>query len=179
MKNNSIKWSLIGKLALDILEKYIPSVMFLALFVSFLLGVFFRYVLNDPQSWTFEVSSICYLAVAVLGWGIAHRTDDNVVFDMLYNILSAKVQCILRIVTNITIAVVAVLMIVPTINYLVDMKDLTTQIIKIPRYLVFLPFLISFISATIRSVYRLVLDIRAMRKQDYVQHYGVKEVSEE
>ena len=104
-----VNWHSLGKLLKNIVEIYIPAIFFLTLFVSFLIGIIFRYVFDNPQSWTFELSSICYLAVAVLAWGIAHRTDGNVVFDMLYNRLSAKTQCILRIITNFATAVVAAL----------------------------------------------------------------------
>ena len=171
MKKNA-NWKLFWKKLLDLLEIHLPSIIFILLFLSFLIGIFARYILKNPQSWTFEFSSICYLAVGILSWGIAHRTDEHVVFDMLYEKLSSKAQCILRIISNIVMAVTAALLIYPSITYMQGMAGLTAQIIKIPRYIIFLPFTISFTVAFVRSAYRAITDIRSFVKKNYVQQYG-------
>ena len=166
------------KILLDILEVYIPAVMFGVLFVCFILGIIFRYLIGDPQSWTFELSSICYLAVGVLSWGIAHREEDNVVFDMLYIKLTPKTQCVMRLISNLLITVVAAMMIMPSVAYIQSMAGLTAQTMPIPRGLIFVPFTVSFVAATVRSAWRFAQDMRAMRNGDYVQNYGKKEVAE-
>jgi len=167
-----IKVLSIGKLLENILELVIPASMFAVLFISFVLGVFFRYVLKNPQSWTFELSSICYLSVGVLSWGISHRTDDHVVFDMFYTKVSTKMQCLFRILSNLLIVFIALMLIVPSITYLQAMVGLKTEIMKIPRVIVFAPFTISFIVAVIRSTYRLILDIISFARKDYTQVYN-------
>lgn len=176
MNKNKLKKA--GRILLDVLEIYLPALMFLMLFACFIIGIVFRYVFKNPQSWSFELSSICYLAVGVLSWGIAHREDDNVVFDMFYIKLSPKAQCVLRIVTNVLISIVAAMMIMPSINYIQSMKGLTAQTMPIPRGLIFIPFTISFMTATVRSAYRSVLDIIALKNGDYTQKYGKKETEE-
>ena len=168
----------IGKFLLNTLEIYIPAILFLVLFVCFLLGIFYRYILKDPRTWTFELSTMCYVAVGVMSWGIAHRTDDNVVFDMLYNKQTDKTKCIWRIISNFLIAATAAVLIWPSIKYMNSMAGLSAQTMPIPRALVFLPFTISFISATIRSGYRMVLDILAFKNKDYQKKYGKKEDEE-
>ena len=165
----------VGKLLQNVLEVYIPAFYFIVLFASFLLGVIFRYVLKDPQSWTFELSSICYLGVGVMSWGIAHRTDENVVFDMLYTKLSEKVQCVFRIITNVLITATAALLIMPAINYLLGMRNLQTDVMRWPRYIIFLPFVVSFVAAVCRSAYRLVLDVKGFARRQYRQQYGKQE----
>lgn len=161
-----------GYILLNILEIYIPAIMFIVLFISFILGIFFRYVLRNPQSWTFEISSISYLAVGVLSWGIAHRTDENVVFDMLYEKVSSKTQCGLRIFINLVVTIVSGVLIYPSIKYLLGMIGLTAQVINIPRFIIFIPFTISFTVATLRSCFRMLLDLKSFVSKDYVQKYG-------
>ena len=39
----------------DCVEKYIPLVAFVVLFVIFVFQVFMRYVVKNPQTWTAEV----------------------------------------------------------------------------------------------------------------------------
>lgn len=174
MKNKK-KITAVGKILLDVIEIYLPAVMLMVLFACFLIGIIARYVFKNPQSWTFEMSSICYLAVGVLSWGIAHRTDNNVVFDMLYNTVSEKTRCIFRIITNLLMAVVAGLIIWPSIVYVQSMEGLTAQTMPIPRGLIFVPFTISYVAATVRSIYRLVLDVLAFKNGDYIQKYGKEE----
>lgn len=160
------------KIVRDILEIYIPAIMFMTLFITFVLGVVFRYVIKNPQSWTYELSSIAFLWVGILGWGLTHRENENVVFEMLYERCSERVQTFFRILSNLLIAITAGILIVPSITYLVDMLELSTQILKIPRYLVFLPFAVSFIIAFIRSTYRLIPDIKLLSedvKEDVVK----------
>ena len=176
MKKEQLKK--IGTVMLNILEVYIPVLLFLVLFVCFLLGIFFRYVLKNPQAWTFELCTICYLAVGVLSWGIAHRTDNNVVFDMLYNKLNVKTQCILRLITNLVIFITAAVLIKPSVDYIQSMAGMPAQTMPIPRGIIFVPFTVSFVVATFRSIYRLVLDILAIKNGSYVQEYGKKEVEE-
>ena len=159
----------------NLIEIYIPSAAFIMLFVSFIIGIIWRYILKDPQSWTFEVSSICYLAVGILSWGIAHRTEEHIVFDMLYLKCSPAVQCVMRIISNLMISITSILLIAPSVSFMEGMKNLTTQIIHIPRYLVFLPFAISFFAAFLRSGYRCALDIYAFYLKDYKQLYGKME----
>lgn len=168
----------VGKFLLNMLEVYIPTIMFLVLFVCFLIGILFRYVFENPQSWTFELSSICYLAVGVLSWGLVHRGEENVVFDMLYIRMPAKIQCIMRLIGNLCITVVAAMLIMPSIEYIKSMEGLTAQTLPIPRGLIFVPFAVSFTAAAIRGAHRLVLEILALKNGDYSQKYGKKETVE-
>ena len=172
------QWKKMGKFLLDLLEIYIPVSLFLVLFVCFLLGILFRYFLKAPQSWTFELSSICYLAVGILSWGVCQRSEEHIVFDMLYNKVSEKTQCLIRVVNNLVIALVALLLIVPSINYLQSLQGLKAQTLPIPRFLIFVPFTISFVSAALRSGYRFVIDLRGYLKHEYKVQYAVKEENE-
>lgn len=168
------KFIKIGKVLRDILEILTPVILFVVLFLAFLLGVWYRYFLKDPRSWTFEVSTICYLAVGVLSWGLAHREGSDVVFEMFYERLLPSTRCVLRIVGNALTAVVAISLIWPSITYMQSMAGLVTQIIEIPRFIVFLPFTISFVSAAVRNTYYVYLDIQSFRNRDYEQKYAVK-----
>ena len=174
MKTNK-KLAGAGKLFLDILEIYIPMLLFLVLFLCFLIGIVYRYFLKNPQSWTFELSSICYLGVGVLAWGVSHRTEEHIVFDMLYNKVSDRIQCLIRVINNLLISLTAACLVIPSINYLKSLEGLKAQTLPIPRFVIFIPFTISFLTAAVRSGYRFALDLKGFVKCDYAQHYAVKE----
>jgi TRAP-type C4-dicarboxylate transport system permease small subunit len=141
------------------------------LFLVFLSNVFFRYVLRNPQNWTFEFSVNAFAIVGLLGTCAAYRKEDHVVFDLLYIRLSAKGQNILRMISFVIVIVCFSLALPGAIRYLVKLPA-RTSIMKIPFRYLFLPFPIMLLAMILRSAYRLVLDIRAFRNKSYVQSYN-------
>lgn len=157
----------IWKIVVDILEIYIPIALFLILFLSFVIGIVYRYFLNNPQSWTYELSSICFLGVGILSACLVTRNDEHISFDMVYEKFSSKIQCVLRIVSNCLVCITAIAITPASIEYLVDMQGLTTQIIGLPRFLVFLPFPVMFINTAVRTFYKMVLEIKSFKNKTY------------
>ena len=158
----------------DFIEVYLPIAVFVALFLAFLTNVFFRYVVKDPQNWTFEFSVNAFVVVGLLGACAAYRKEDHVVFDLLYTRLNARGQNILRMVGYITVIIFFSIALPGSIRYLVKLPAVTS-IMRIPLRFVFVSFPILLISTVVRSVYRLILDIRAYRNRTYVQAYNTGE----
>jgi TRAP-type C4-dicarboxylate transport system permease small subunit len=153
------------------IEVQLPIAVFVMLFLVFLTNVFFRYILKNPQNWTFEFSVNAFAVVGLLGACAAHRTEDHVVFDLLYTRLTARGQNILRMSSSVIVIVLFSMALPGSIRYLVKLPALTS-IMKIPFRFLFLPFPILLISMVLRSVYRLGLDIKAFRNKSYVQTYN-------
>lgn len=158
----------------DVIEIYIPSVAFIILFIMFLLGIICRYVLKNPQTWTFEISRVSFLWAVILAGCIADRDGSHVLFDMIYVKTSPRTQCIMRIISNALIAVFITCLIPSTVQYLLRMNSQPTSILGLPMSLVFIPFLILFICSIARALYRLIQDIQGFRKKIYVQSYNQK-----
>jgi len=156
----------------DFIEVYLPIAVFVMLFLAFLINVFFRYVVRNPQNWTFELSINAFMVVGLLGACAAYRKEDHVVFDLLYTRLNPKGQNILRIVSYIIVIIFFSIAIPGSIRYLVKLPAVTS-IMRIPLRFVFVTFPILMISTVLRSAYRLVLDIRAFRNKSYVQSYNI------
>ena len=153
------------------IEVQLPIAVFIMLFLVFLMNVFFRYILKNPQNWTFEFSVNAFAVVGLLGACAAHRTEDHVVFDLLYTRMTAKGQNILRMLSSVIVIVFFSIALPGSIRYLVKLPA-ATSIMKIPFRYLFLPFPILLLSMVLRSVYRLGLDIRAFRNGSYVQSYN-------
>lgn len=148
------------RLLFDIFEIYIPAIMLGCLFISFIIGVIYRYILKNPQPWTFELSSISFLWLAVLSWCFVERCNKHIVFDMMYEKMSKKTQCVMRILSSIIIFLTATILIYASIEYIDNMLNLKTQVMKWPRYFVFLCFPIALTLLNIRIMYKLSIDIR-------------------
>ena len=155
-------------------EVQLPIVVFVTLFLAFLMNVFFRYVMRNPQNWTFELSINAFVVVGLLGACAAYRTEDHVVFDLLYTRLNSKGQNILRIISYVLVIIFFTAAVPASIRYLVKLRAVTS-IMRIPLRIVFLSFPILLISTILRSAYRLVLDIKALRDKTYVQRYNTEQ----
>jgi TRAP-type C4-dicarboxylate transport system permease small subunit len=163
------------KLSRDFLEVDLPAALFVVLFVSFLIGIFWRYVLRDPQSWTFELSNVSFLMVALLTSCTAQRKEDHVVFDLFYNHQKPKTQNIMRIISNSLIVLFLAIAIPPSALALWKMRMTTTQVLMIPRALVFLPYVILFVITVLRYTFRTILDILALKDATFQQRYNTGE----
>lgn len=151
-------------------EVQLPVAVFVMLFLVFLANVFFRYVLRNPQNWTFEFSVNAFAVVGLLGACAAHRTDDHVVFDLLYTRLTPRGQNIARMISSAIVIVVFSLALPGSVTYLVKLPAMTS-IMRIPFRYLFLPFPILLLSMVLRSAHRLLLDIRSFRNKSYLQSY--------
>src|SRR3954466_11178380 len=62
------------------------------MFVSFLLQIAFRYLLNRPLGWTEEVTVLCWLWVVLWGASFVLGDAEEVRFDIVYNAVPARVR---------------------------------------------------------------------------------------
>jgi C4-dicarboxylate transporter DctQ subunit len=160
-----------GRGIADFVEIQLPVAVFVMLFLAFLMNVFFRYVLRNPQNWTFELSINAFVVVGLLGACAAYRTEDHVIFDLLYTRLDIKGQNILRIISYLIVIVFFTLAIPASMMYLVKLRAVTS-IMRIPHRLIFLAYPLLLISTVLRSAHRLAQDIKALRDKTYVQRYN-------
>jgi TRAP-type C4-dicarboxylate transport system permease small subunit len=157
----------------DFVEVYLPVAVFVILLLAFLTNVLFRYVIKDPQNWTFELSVNAFVVVGLLGACAAYRREDHVVFDLLYTRMKPRGQSILRMLSYLIVIAVFLAALPATVRYLWKLPAVTS-ILKIPDRIIFASFPILMVSTVIRSAYRLVQDIKAFRNRTYVQTYNTQ-----
>jgi len=92
------------------------------MFVSFLLQIVFRYVLNRPLGWTEEVTVLCWVWVVLWGASFIVADADEVRFDIVYNAVSPGVRRIFTIVASVALIVLILLSLPATWRYVVFMK---------------------------------------------------------
>lgn len=148
----------------NLVEQYYPALCLIILFLSFLIGIFSRYILKNPQAWTYELSTVCFVNLVVASWPYVQREHRHIVFDMFYEKQSGRTKRIMRIIGNTLIALSAAALLPAACSYLYDMKDLTTQVIHMPRWLVFICFALSFALSTARSILDVADDLNLSSK---------------
>ena len=92
------------------------------MFVSFLLQIVFRYVLNRPLGWTEEVTVLCWVWVVLWGASFIVADADEVRFDILYNAVPPVVRRVFTVVSSIAMIVLVALSLPATWRYVVFMR---------------------------------------------------------
>src|SRR6478672_11147665 len=92
------------------------------MFVSFLLQIVFRYVLNRPLGWTEEVTVLCWVWVILWGASFIVADEDEVRFDILYNAVSPAVRRVFTIAASAALILLIALSLPATWRYVIFMK---------------------------------------------------------
>jgi C4-dicarboxylate transporter DctQ subunit len=103
-----------------------------AMFVSFLLQIAFRYVLNRPLGWTEEVTVLCWVWVVLWGASFVVADADEVRFDIVYNAVPVAVRRVFAIVASVALIVLLALSLPATWRYVAFMHREHSAYLKIP-----------------------------------------------
>jgi C4-dicarboxylate transporter DctQ subunit len=104
------------------LADHVAVALMATMFVSFLLQIFFRYVLNRPLGWTEEVTVLCWVWGVL--WTAAFITSDReeVRFDIVYGAVPPRVRGAFTIATSIALIVLLAWSLPATWKYVTFMK---------------------------------------------------------
>lgn len=97
------------------LEKAIDVLLVFFLSGIFVIGicqVFWRWVLNDPLTWSEEAIQLIYIWVCYLGWCLAERKDAHIRITALMNALPKNGQKWLQAFNHVLCIVFSVLMVI-------------------------------------------------------------------
>ena len=147
----------------DVLELYIPVTAFLIMFVSFVVQVFFRYVLNDPLTWTNDLIVVGFVWTVLFGASYTMRQRKHVKFTMIYDALKPKGAAFTRLLGNLIIIATFIPLIVPSFNYAIFLKFQKTPVFRINYAWVFRPFVYFVVAIIGYSLPEILEDIRILR----------------
>ena len=97
-------------------------VLIATMFVSFLLQIAFRYVLNRPLGWTEEVTVLCWVWLVLWGASFVVPDADEVRFDIVYNAVPAKARRVFTLVASVALVVLMALSLPATWRYVAFMR---------------------------------------------------------
>lgn len=127
-----------------------------------LLGVFFRYVLRFPLSWTEELSRYMMIWAASLAVSIGIKEKGHVGLTVLFDAAKSRgIRIVLETVVFLSTLVFLVIMIYYSIQMVVEAKWQISQGLGITMVLPTLAIPVSMIIALVQLVFRYVLDINS------------------
>ena len=122
------------------LEKAIDIILVVLLSGIFIIGicqVFWRWVLNDPITWSEESIQLIYIWVCYLGWVLAERKDAHIRITALMNALPKGAQKWLQAFNHLLCILFSVLMVVYGIKLIGIGKIRTGIAVKINMGIVY------------------------------------------
>jgi len=92
------------------------------MFVSFLLQIAFRYVLNRPLGWTDEVTVLCWVWLVLWGAAFILSDKDEIRFDIVYGLVSRRTRRTFTLISSVALVVLFVVSLPASWNYVLFMK---------------------------------------------------------
>ena len=114
------------------METALGALFFAAMFSAVILQVFYRYVLNHPLVWPFELSIYCYVFIVYIGGAMAARKRTHIAFEMLAGLMPARAQAALNALLHIFLIVIFALTIWPAIGYMDFVSGVRSSALGIP-----------------------------------------------
>lgn len=135
----------------NVLGVIFPCILFLALFFSFVLTIFYRYAFNKSVIWGNEVAILAYMWIMFFGCGKAMENDEHVVFSLVYDVVSPFVKMAMKVVYNAVLAILMVICFQPCLKALLASTQIT-GVLKLPYTVVFAPFFWMLLNIIVYSI---------------------------
>jgi TRAP-type C4-dicarboxylate transport system permease small subunit len=143
-------------------EEGCTAILFLGMFVTIIVGVAFRLLLNAPLVWTVAVSTLAFIGVVMIGSLPLHRDDGHICFDLVYLLLPERVQLGARLASDLLVIVPFAIAIVPTAQYLAFLHDELVPGVGIPFSIAFSPFLVFLVGTVLHRTARMIRELRGL-----------------
>ena len=92
------------------------------MFISFLLQIAFRYVLNQPLGWTEEVTVLCWVWVVLWCAAFVLSNNDEIRFDIVYTLVPPRVRRLFTAVSSIAFVALLLMSLPASWDYVAFMK---------------------------------------------------------
>ena len=112
--------------------EFIAATMLAAVFLTFLLQIFSRYVLLTPFGWTLELCLILWVWIVFFGCAFLVREREHVTFDIFYLAAPRRLRQILALIACASIVIGMGWALLPTWDYIDWMKIRKTTTVKNP-----------------------------------------------
>lgn len=130
-----------------------------SMFVTFLIQILFRYVLNLPLGWTVEYVALVWLWGILFGYAFVIREADIVRLDLLYNAVSPRVQRAMDVVGNLTCAAILAWSLPKAYQYVTFMKIERTAYMLMRfdiAFSIYVPFVVAVIVRLLINAWRAI-----------------------
>src|SRR5438105_6971593 len=94
---------------LRLLTDSVAVALMATMFVSFLLQIAFRYLLNRPLGWTEEVTVLCWVWLVLWGAAFILSDRDEIRFDIVYGLVSERTRRTFTVISSLALVALFVI----------------------------------------------------------------------
>lgn len=123
-----------------------------AMFASFLLQIFMRYVVNQPLGWTSEACVILYVWTVFWTAAFLLKESDHITFGMLVDVLPPRARRIMTITGHVILGLAFASALPAITDYVAFMKIDSTPVTHIRFDYIYSIFVVFAAAVVIRSV---------------------------
>ncbi|MEP3436874.1 MAG: TRAP transporter small permease [Hoeflea sp.] len=128
---------------------------FAGLFIVFVIQIFFRYVLNDPLSWTQEIAGVLYVWIVCVGSATIVKEREHVSFDLVYESVGSHKRRFLALLGTGFILIVLLLSLYGNYDYIAFTARQKTPTLRLPMTVVFSAFGVFMVLLIVNSAIRI------------------------
>ena len=152
-------WRVIEKIV-KVIEVHINAVIFAILFLSMVIQVFMRYVLDMPSPLLHEIMMFSFVWTVYLSAALARKHREHIRFNIIYEKLPRKAQILIDLVFDIFVSSLLVYSLWPVIDQLKMYGFIKAQITGISWTYVYMIVPIFFILVLFHNVKFIVDEVR-------------------
>lgn len=146
------------------------------MFLSFVLQIGARYVLNAPLGWTLELCLTMWLWVVFWGTAFCVRDSDHVRFDILYLAVSPRVRKWFAVISSVAIVVGLLASAPATWDYISFLYIKKSATLRIRLNYVFMVYMIFLIAVVVRYGFRIPRLLRDGAPEDHPEESAEVEI---
>ena len=135
---------------------YVAVGLLTAMFLSFLLQIFSRYVLVNPLGWTLEACLVTWLWLVFWSCAFIVHERDHVTLNILYLATPARGRRVLALMASAALVAAFIVSIPATVDFVTFMKIESTSLLRIRFDFLFAIYPIFLIAVAIRGITRIV-----------------------
>lgn len=144
-----------------------------AMFLTFLLQIFSRYVMVQPFGWTLELCLLLWVWLVFFGCAFVVRDRDHVTFDILYLAMPDKIRRVLAGVSCLAVAVTFGWSVLPTWDWIDFLKIKRSATLQVPMRTIYSVYAVFLIVVCLRFAWSFVVILRGgAPREEHVVHVG-------
>ena len=142
------------------LEEIITALLLGVMLGAVGIGVFCRFVLRDPLSWTEEVILVCMVWLCFLGASVATKHNEHIFIDFVVTLVPRRLAKVMEIASIVLVTGVLVILVWQGVLLVDRTQEVTTIALGIPTMYMYAAIPISAFLMLIHNLRNLVVAVR-------------------
>lgn len=141
----------------------IAAAMLATMFLSFIITILFRYVLNLPAGWASELSTVMWIWLVLFGAAFLLREEDEIRFDIIYGSVRPGLRRLMTVIAALGIVGLFLLSLPAVWDYVTFMKVQRTSYLRIRYDWLYSIYVVFALAVIVRYLW---LGVRALLGHD-------------